>query len=90
MQARFICSEIIPLPEEVKRELNIITIPNPINIDGTEYLDNQLPFSTEEFSAMLMDARTERSIHCRTGPFQAQTILITVVKDRTPTPAINS
>jgi DegV family protein with EDD domain len=54
MEARFVITEIVPLPEEVKSECGIIQYANPISIDGKEYLDNQLPFSLEEFSEMLL------------------------------------
>lgn len=52
--ARFIISQIIPLPEEELSRLNIIQIPTPIIIDGTEYRDNSLPFGTDKFSDMLL------------------------------------
>jgi len=52
--ARFIISQIVPLPEETKSEHHIIEIPTPLVIDGTEYRDNDLPFSTEKFSDMLL------------------------------------
>ena len=54
MEARFVIAEIVPLPEDVKSKWGIIQYPNPISIDGREYLDNQLPYSLEEFSEMLL------------------------------------
>ena len=55
--ARFIVSQIIPLPEETKSKLNIIEIPTPLIIDDTEYRDNNLPFSTADFSDMLLSGK---------------------------------
>ena len=55
--ARFVLSQIIPLPEEVKSKYNITEIQTPLIIDDTEYRDNDLPFSITEFSDMLLSGK---------------------------------
>ncbi|MFH1708832.1 MAG: DegV family protein [Planctomycetota bacterium] len=54
VRAKFIIADIIPLPEELRTRYNIVQLPHPLTVDGVEYPNNALPFSTAEFGRMLL------------------------------------
>lgn len=55
IKVQFITDQLVPLTEEEKSKYNIFEVPNPLSIDGKEYIDNQLPFSIEKFCELLLD-----------------------------------
>ena len=48
IEARFIIPQLSPLPEDLKKENNIIELPSPLYVDDVEYPDNDVPFPLEE------------------------------------------
>jgi DegV family protein with EDD domain len=59
VKAQFIINQLIPLPDEILKKYNIIELPSPLIIDGTEYRDNNLPYSLDEFTEILMSDKTK-------------------------------
>lgn len=54
MDAKFLISQLAPLPEEVVSQHNIVEIPSPLYVDEEEYADNDVPFSIDKMCEMLL------------------------------------